>query len=322
MTRATSAFLDVLRLGAAFTVFLAHTVLYWNPRLVASIQVAAHDAVIVFFVLSGFLITGILLRYRDQALATQQSKWHYFGVFYSRRMLRIFPIYYLAILIAALVGYAPVRNNLIWHLTYTSNMYMAIKGVTLGNATHLWSLCVEEQFYLLWPLIVIFTPPRFLRRLAVLMIVAGVAYEFVGACFGLGWVATNYTLFGCVVSLGLGALIAINQHQHDEVATKRLMQWGSSVGLIVLIILQVIYAKTASISGDVRYQPYYEGFIDAAISFSVLPILVAAATNSAGIQAAVLKWAPLRYIGKISYGIYLYHYFLQPCCRSWPPKLE
>jgi len=56
VTRATSAFLDVLRLGAAFTVFLAHTVLYWNPRLVASIQVAAHDAVIVFFVLSGYVI--------------------------------------------------------------------------------------------------------------------------------------------------------------------------------------------------------------------------------------------------------------------------
>lgn len=264
--------------------------------------------VVVFFVLSGYLITGILLRYRDAARGAPPAQWRHIRFFYGRRILRIFPIYYLTILAAVLLGYAPVRDNLLWHITYASNVGAAFQSLYLGDAGHFWSLCVEEQFYLLWPMAVVFTPPRFIRPVAVGMIAAGIIYKFIGAANGFSWVATSFMLFGCLDSLGLGALVAIEQHSARGSATWRWIGWGAGVGWPFLILLQVIRFTAAS---DVREEPFYQGLIDLAISLPFLPLLAAAANNATGWMATLLSWRPLRYLGKISYGVYVYHFFLR-----------
>jgi len=110
-------------------------------------------AVDLFFVLSGFLITGILLRTRNQL--------HYFRNFYARRTLRIFPLYYLSLIlfICILPAYYPqmesLRKDAWWLATYTFNYRVATQGwPELSLLSHYWSLSIEEQYYLLWPLFV------------------------------------------------------------------------------------------------------------------------------------------------------------------------
>src|SRR5690242_3161095 len=110
----------------------------------------------LFFVLSGFLITGLLL--------DAKGKPHYFRNFYARRTVRIFPLYYLVLFLLLVVlpaviavppALAHARREQAWLWTYTSNFYIASKASwALGYVSHFWSLAIEEHFYLLWPLVV------------------------------------------------------------------------------------------------------------------------------------------------------------------------
>ena len=114
----------------------------------------------LFFVLSGYLITGILLQSRGQK--------NYFRNFYARRTLRIFPLYYGVLLLTLvavplLLGYIPemlaaAYRHQAWLWTYTSNFEVARRGLVLGNFGHFWTLAIEEQFYLVWPLVILLVP--------------------------------------------------------------------------------------------------------------------------------------------------------------------
>src|SRR6478735_4517700 len=94
----------------------------------------------LFFVLSGFLITRILLASREQDLATATKS------FYIRRSLRIFPVFYLVLAITWAMNIGPVRSTIGWHVTYLTNAYLFDRGSWHGSISHLWSLAVEEQF--------------------------------------------------------------------------------------------------------------------------------------------------------------------------------
>lgn len=123
-----------------------------------------------FFVLSGFLITGILFR----AAAMQSDRAAVLKVFYLRRCLRILPVATLAILVAYAFDVATVRERIWWYLTYTINIRNAAVGEFDGGLGHFWSLALEEQFYLFWPFLVLFVPRRHLGRTLVAMIAVGV----------------------------------------------------------------------------------------------------------------------------------------------------
>src|SRR3954471_24953128 len=122
----------------------------------------------LFFVLSGLLITGLLLDAKGQT--------HYFRNFYARRTLRIFPLYYfvLAILFLVLPRLWPLtplmedaRAHQGWLWTYTANFYIAARSswAALTYVTHFWSLAIEEHFYLLWPLVVFCFRRQILERI-------------------------------------------------------------------------------------------------------------------------------------------------------------
>lgn len=135
----------------------------------------------LFFVLSGFLITGILLEARD-------SSRHYFRSFYLRRVLRIFPLYYaylatffLVLPLGAtlvfgeqqLAQLAELQKHQLWMWLYASNLYTFLQGAHTGLATsHFWSLAIEEQFYLIWPLVVLALSRGTLQRSCIVLIAA------------------------------------------------------------------------------------------------------------------------------------------------------
>jgi peptidoglycan/LPS O-acetylase OafA/YrhL len=267
--------------------------------------------VVLFFVLSGFLITGILLRARDATARGSLPRRAALGAFYARRALRIFPIYYLAIAVGWAVGYDAITRYLGWHLTYTSNLAWAYFGADLTGAAHLWSLCVEEQFYLMWPCLVLLVPARRLRLVAIGLIAASVGYKFFGTLAGWGLEATKIVLFGCLDALGCGALLAIAWHERGpaDPALRRGVRVAVAVGLPLLVAAQAL----RFLYGEAfRQGVVYATVSDIAASAAFAGLVYAAARGIGGVFGRLLDAAPVRFIGKISYGLYLYHFFLLP----------
>ncbi|MCA9796198.1 MAG: acyltransferase, partial [Candidatus Eremiobacteraeota bacterium] len=125
----------------------------------------------LFFVLSGFLITRILVRERERVLAEEITRKEALVNFYARRSLRIFPVYYTYVLIDTIIRMVVFHQDcpaLGWYLVYVQNFGFAA-GLPAVNL-HLWTLAVEEQFYWFWPLVVLFLPARHLKRAIVAMI--------------------------------------------------------------------------------------------------------------------------------------------------------
>src|SRR6185503_19750329 len=159
--------LDGIR-GLAIAIVLVHNgtfILHGShatlPKVAAAVAAAGWLGVQLFFVLSGFLITGILLDSRTRP--------QFFRTFYTRRTLRIFPLYYAflasALFIVPLLANVPdwhatALRNQVFYWTYTSNWANPL-GYAIPGLSHFWSLAVEEQFYLFWPVVVFFGSPRF-----------------------------------------------------------------------------------------------------------------------------------------------------------------
>ncbi len=295
-------YLDGLRALAVFGVLISHFA-YNKHWLIENAQ-WGRLGVDLFFVLSGFLITQILLRYRDNSQNFKDCFMH-LRIFYSRRALRIFPIYYLTILIAALLGYEPIRNFLFWHLTYTLNIAIFLSPTSqFGASHHFWSLAIEEQFYLIWPLIILLIPPKRLRYVMFGFIVIGVISRmspiFIRDFSMDPLVNTRFDV------LGLGALLALYRHQPLTFAKEKLFLLiaGVTSGLPLVILVM-----TNGFSPNLR--PMANVLVEFGISLFFMGIIDAAAYARTWRILTPLGWKPIRYIGKISYGIYLYHPFVQ-----------
>lgn len=240
----------------------------------------------LFFALSGFLITGILLRAQGGGVRA-------FGRFYARRARRIFPIYYLTLGVAVLLA-LPGAESWPWAAAYALNLRLALTGTSAGVIEHFWSLAVEEQFYLVWPLLVLLLPLRVLPWLVVTMIVTGPAFRLwcvlTEQPLQMLWYATPAS----VDSLGAGCAAALVYAGVVQVRGLRLaLGMGGA--------LAACYFSLGPLGALTRW-----GWLalDAALSLW-LGVLVLHTARGWG--AWMLAAAPLRYVGRISYGLYLYH---------------
>ena len=263
----------------------------------------------LFFVLSGFLITGILY----------DSRAHpgYFRNFYMRRLLRIFPLYYgvLAIVfllipaIPALHGseIAGLRAHQAWAWLYGVNIYLAMHaGWDLSYITHFWSLAVEEQFYLLWPLLVwlLAARPRFFLGFSLAVAIASFGGRVAASVLGANQVATTVLTPFQLDALALGGFIAVYLRQPGgEAAVRRLIIPMSAAGF-GLLLLQF----------GVRHLGGSGNAIES-LRGGAFHLLLAALLIKAVLAPSLSAWSrffrsgPLTTLGKYSYGIYVYHHF-------------
>ena len=304
--------LDGLRALAIVAVLISH---FFPER--SLIQRAFHwgrFGVLLFFVLSGFLITGLLLRGRDAVSRGATSRAAVFRAFVARRALRIAPIYYLVVLLGWWVSYPPIADLLPFHLTYTGNIALTYFHKPLAQATHLWSLCVEEQFYLLWPMAVLFLSGKRLLILAVSLVVFSFGYEAVGALQGRSFEQTHLVLQGCMDALGLGALLAICAAKDESggLSAARLSFYGALLGAPLFFFAQGYRYQVGLRATD---QLAYRISGDLGLALISLALVYLATTTGPSLLRAFLELPPVRYIGRISYGIYLYHLFLIPIGR-------
>jgi peptidoglycan/LPS O-acetylase OafA/YrhL len=259
----------------------------------------------LFFVLSGFLITGIL--YDSKASP------HYFRTFYVRRTLRIFPLYYgtLFVLLCVLpllpgalpVGLDETVGHSVWLWTYASNIYLAHAGAwSLPYVSHFWSLAVEEQYYLLWPFVVLALPRRSLMALCVGASVVALGLRVALSLAGGSDVA-RVALTPCRLdALCVGAFLALASRPG------RIAQVGHAakpwlLAFPALVLLTSVWNITVGTLSEVVV-PLRGTLV--ALSFGALLVVCLAAPASSHL-GRMARWGALRFLGKYSYGVYVFH---------------
>jgi peptidoglycan/LPS O-acetylase OafA/YrhL len=252
----------------------------------------------LFFVLSGFLITGILLDGRDKPRALR--------TFYIRRALRIFPLYYafligrFLVLPLAMPALAVGFSTQIWYWLYLSNWSDLVQG-PINGMSHFWSLAVEEQFYLSWPALV-----RKLRVRTFAIVCVGLALGSFGFRLAFYLAGVDHAwMYSATVSrldgLAIGALVAIAARAELGDRYRRGRRFaGAIAGLGVLVA--AVHAHGLS-----RFNPEIQtvGYTLLAIVFGAIVGEVAEPT-----PARVWRWLelrPLRTIGRYSYAMYVFH---------------
>lgn len=300
--------LDGLR-GVAITIALINHfvippdrgLLAWVARNVLTMGWIGVD---LFFALSGYLITGILLRAKAHP--------HYFRNFFARRVLRIFPLYSLLITIVFLLS--PVLpfgpHGPAWpFVTYTSNYWALLHraGVLPTSApylplAHAWSLAIEEQFYVTLPFLVLLLEPRALRRVLWAVILLSPVVRFVS--ISLGVVHDSYFVTFCRLDvLAMGALIAVGFHERTSSSRSGVRRVVILCGVLTGATILLWLSRQVSFS-----KPFFNAagltIVDGALA---LLVYIAVVRGSARLDG-ILQRSPLRALGRISYGVYLIHF--------------
>jgi len=323
--------LDGLRGLAILLVLVLHL---WRPErstligpMIGHVTRLGWVGVDLFFVLSGFLITGILIEARGKA--------HYFRNFFARRVLRIFPLYYL-FLVASLVlmplfveamqldrfpgyQYAADAGAWPWFAFYVSNLWMVIEqNFSSGYANSLtWSLAIEEQFYLVWPLLILVCPPRHLLRLMAAVVCTAVALRAILALAGGSWL-TIFLLTPCRLDcLAIGGLLAayLRSPRFDPQRWQRLSRWGLFGCLPAAFVWLLIAGDGAR-----------EEFLFQVVGYTLLAcgwagLLARVVADGEGRLGRLFRNRALISLGKYSYGLYLFHLlgfvFVYPLVYRW-----
>lgn len=307
--------LDGLRAVAFLLVFALHT----DYLRVGWIGVQ------FFFVLSGFLITGILL---DMKKSLQPRE--YFPKFYGRRFLRIFPLYYFYLLLMVgvafwliSVGYRPNYMKIFleqarYAALYVYDFFFATTSLKLSNfLDHFWSLSVEEQFYIFWPLLILLVPEKLLKKLCIGFIVLGPLFRIaVFFIHGLGVfrflnhqvaIAIYPLPFSHVDAFAFGAYISRYS------IPKAKQQFFLLLGILPIIGYASQYIATGDI-GDISafgFPHLLSNAYQFIWGYSLLNYFFAVTICAVAKEGAFIRfldWKPMQYLGKISYGLYVYHF--------------
>jgi peptidoglycan/LPS O-acetylase OafA/YrhL len=272
--------LDGLRAIAVLLVLYYH----WNGGDFWGIKIELGTlGVYIFFVLSGFLISSLLLISNEESIFKKLKK------FYLKRVLRILPIYYIFIFVLYLIDYDDIRNDVFFYIFHVQNFLFYYKDVS-PFITHLWSLGIEEQFYLFWPLLILLLKKEYIFTLSVFVIVGTPIGNLLFKhftehyAFGLPMFALEGFAWGYIATTLVNR--SINVHLYFLLAT-------------LFFILYIIIDSVSNIDISFIERGIYSFF-----SFTILMLILLNQSDK------LKKFCELKYlvfVGKISYGIYLFH---------------
>lgn len=309
--------LDGLRAVGLCLVLLNHFTLTAFPRWLFQLGNLGWIAMDSFFVMSGFLIAGILLDSRDKP--------HFFGKYYLRRALRIFPLYYAVLLIWYLIltrtNYGSDYRNMLqywgspgWFTFYLGNVREAVVPLSFQKISPtvrwaygpLWSLQVEEQFYLLFPLAVAFLKKNHLRNLLIAAACLSPMIRILLYCWQPNNSELQYTLLPChCEGIALGALIAIRFRSGPwRIPAGKLTAWMCCLMAAAMAGSVLTTWRTRAEAWDTVWNRL-AGYSISSLACACLVLWLICNRGSGATR--FLRLSPVRYLGEISYGVYLLH---------------
>ncbi len=286
----------------------------------------------MFFVISGYLITGILLRMKENL-----PTWEYFFKFYGRRFFRIFPLYYFYLLLIFFlstwlisISFKPKMMHIVvdqirYAVLYVYNFYSTLKEFNSSPfLDHLWSLSVEEQFYIVWPLLIFFVNEKHLKKLFLAGIIAGPVFRFlIFLIYQSGYIEAFRALpiyslpFSHVDAFALGAYITRFAIPN---ARKQLIYLSFAVPLIGFVTQFMANGKFEPFL-TLGYQDSMPDAYQYIWAYTLLNYLFVVLLYCVVYEKMFIRFLdlpPLQYLGKISYGLYIYHF---PIVHFFPVNL-
>jgi len=269
----------------------------------ANVLPLGYFGVNLFFVLSGFLITRILIHSKQRDTELGRSHGHSLKVFFIRRNLRIWPVYYLTIGVLALLNFQSVRMAFWWFVTYTTNIWIVLHQTWLGATDHLWSLAVEEQYYIFFPFLLLFTPERYFLRMLWSLIALSVLIRVALFIAHAPYMVQFVLMPTCLDAFGMGGLMAwliiYRRNVFDKLFSSNGLLLGSMLAYIVHLYFMITVEPSRNVFTDVTDRFVTSVFCTAIIGRAVLGF------------GQPLKWLLeneiAKYLGQISYGLYLFH---------------
>jgi peptidoglycan/LPS O-acetylase OafA/YrhL len=286
--------LDGLRAFAALAVVVHH----YPPFPMGDHIDLGAAGVRMFFVLSGFLITGILLRARDEP-EERSSRFRQLGLFYARRSLRIFPLYYATLFAVSAID-GRVRAYLPWYSSYLTNFAVIRYGQGTLPLSYFWTLAIEEQFYLFWPALILYSPRRWLPVLLALVTVSGPISRVALWSLTENFDAAIYATPSTLDSLGLGAILAWLSASSEHAGYRK------GFASACLAMGAMLFA-----AGEM-WRPLLGNGARFAVSLLGMNLVFVwmvdrAARGFQGLAGVVLGNRAMGYVGMISYGLYVFH---------------
>lgn len=307
MTGGRYAGLDGLRGLASFAVVIHHSLILGTD--------IGGLSVFLFFILSGFLITGILHRSREKIEAGTTRLGPALEDFWVRRALRIFPAYYLWLGVFVVLDVAfrqgEILKDLWWYLVYLQNFMLGFVTYRWGDFTHVWSLAVEQQYYVFFAPLVVLLPTRWHTKLMIATI--ALCLVAIQALQSAGYeMITLYTSpANGFVFMAAGALMTLERD--------RTPAWiGAAPTLLAAFAMIVALACYPIAERTVGFKlPYVVLQIASVAALSVVMIHVL--QNPASPLTRVMETRPLKYLGLISYGLYVVHLPVGVFAEAWLP---
>lgn len=289
--------LDGLRAVSILIVIVGHAAeTSGAPALLHPTARFANLGVRVFFVISGYLITSLLMREREQTGRISLSD------FYQRRAFRILPAAYVFITITVLLFYSRLKGVEI----FGSYFYFQNFVYRDWHLAHLWSLSIEEQFYFVWPLVCAFAFTR-MRSVAVWTIAAGPFLRV--ALYTAGFHSLERYSFTVADALATGCLLAIVWGSLGNYGDWLLSTWTALTAGILIFVIGAGYESS---------HPLFRKFY-ASVGLTLMHLLIAVLIyNAASRKYWILNWRPVSTIGVLSYSLYLWQQpFLEPHASTW-----
>jgi len=292
---------DGLRAIAVTMVFAAH-----RTRIGPKFGLGA-PGVFIFFVLSGYLIISILLKRRTEIEGGSSTVHHEISAFFQDRALRIFPAYYVMIAAVSLLSFSGAElinlKYLPLYTTYTTNIAVewSIRAWPAGFIGTLWTLAIEEQFYIISAPAFLLTELKYSKYLLAFFILLGAAV-FCDLCLSgmpvISALTDSFVNFGFLAAGGVLALFA--RRGPGRSSSLAVFLLAASLSPMALPVILHLHGNEGAIAGLARYSLT---IISVALVWAVLK-------NQNSAFVSVLEFAPIRRLGRISYGFYLWHYII------------
>ena len=267
--------------------------------------ILGQTGVTLFFVLSGFLITRILLFTKNNP--------HYFKNFYLRRTLRIFPLYYLFLFLFYLFhplifGSQPVPfHEQLYFYIYLQNFAETFHWQAVGPG-HFWSLAVEEHFYLFWPLIVYQLNDKHLLRIIIMIIIGALLLRVFMLLNGY---EVYFFTFTRIDSLAIGALLSVLERRNVFTQQNAI----KFLGLTLVILIPTVLSWVLLAGEESQLIQVYKYLLFSFSYFAAIGFVIS--VKSGNILNKVLQSSLFTYTGRISYGLYVYHPIIYLICRRF-----